>query len=87
VDADERAADGPENESAARSIVVVWNRSDTFWQVTLPAAAEDARWYRVVDTATWLEGSGNSHATGDWAAMPGGTYGTHARSMVVLVER
>lgn len=71
----------------ARSIYVLYNGWSSAVRATLPPRADDARWYRVADTAAWLEDEGNFHAPGDEYAMQGVVYDLAARSLAVFVER
>jgi hypothetical protein len=53
----------------------------------LPATAPDTDWYRITDTAGWLEFESNSSESGTEPRMPGEFYDVHSGSVIVLVER
>lgn len=79
--------DADERQAGSRSIYVAWNRSEQLVQLRLPVTAPDTAWYRVADTAAWLEFDDNSYELGEEPRMPGEFYDIHAGSALVLVER
>lgn len=88
VDANENAARQGEGLAAdTESILVMWNRGDDLLRVPLPELPEERGWWRMADTAAWLEGSANSHAFDDPPLMPAPNYDIHPGSVVVWIER
>jgi glycogen operon protein len=79
--------DADESLDGSRSVYVAWNRSSELRTLRLPQTAPDTSWYRVADTASWLEVENNAYEVGDEPRMPGNTYDVHAGSVLVLVER
>ena len=79
--------DGDESGSGDPSVYVAWNRSADTVRVTLPETPADTDWYRVADTAAWLEADANSHPLGSEPQMGGAHYDMHPQSILILVER
>jgi hypothetical protein len=56
-------------------------------RAVLPPPRHGHRWFRVLDTAAWMEDLDNVHAVGaEDPVPPGGMYDLHGRSLVVLLE-
>lgn len=77
----------PVNTTGSRSLAFLWNRSDDMQFIRLPPIAPETRWYRVADTAAWLEADANSHSLDSLPLMVDERYGVHPQSIVVLLER
>lgn len=71
----------------ARSIYVVYNGGTASVAATLPPHDADTHWFRVADTAAWLEPEGNAHEPGDEYQMKGSVYDVASRSLALFVER
>jgi glycogen operon protein len=71
----------------AASIYVAVNAWSGAITATLPAPRAGKTWYRVADTAAWMEGQGNAVEPGQEEALAGATYSVAARSALVLIER
>jgi isoamylase len=71
----------------ARSIYVAYNGGAGAAAFTLPAPAVGAAWWRVADTAAWMEPQGNAHAPGAEYRMNGARYDVAARALALFVER
>jgi isoamylase len=71
----------------AASIYVVYNRGTDGVRAILPAPPAGTAWYRVADTAAWMEADGNSHAPGSEYLMHQANYDLAARSLVVFLAR
>ena len=50
-----------------------------------PAQATE-RWFRVADTAAWMEDQDNFKDAGNPDLITGATYGVNARSVLILIE-
>ncbi|HJZ88609.1 MAG TPA: isoamylase [Polyangia bacterium] len=79
--------DGGEGGDSVRSIYVAYNGWTGTVTATLPPPAPGRAWYRVSDTASWDEPSGNFRVPGAEDRMDGATYGVSPRSVVVLIEQ
>ena len=79
--------DGAALGDSSASIYVAYNGWSGQVTATLPALPAGRAWYRVVDTAAWMESSGNAVDAGQEAAMLGTIYDLAARSVIVLIER
>ncbi len=88
IDADEALA-RPRTTLAdeTRSILVFWNRGDEQLRVPLPAPEDGLSWWRMADTAAWLEGDANSHAFDNPPEMPAPHYDLHGGSVGIWIER
>jgi isoamylase len=51
---------------------------------SIPAPRDDRRWQRIIDTARWAEGEGNTWSLTGAEVAPGSTYGVHAYCVTVL---
>ncbi|MES2569922.1 MAG: glycogen-debranching protein, partial [Verrucomicrobiota bacterium] len=80
-------ADGTEEGDEAASIYVAYNGWSGTLAVQLPANLAGKQWFRVCDTAAWMEDRDNFVAPGAEELIPGGTYELHGRSILVLVEK
>ena len=69
------------------AIYVAYNGSTAAVAATLPPPAAGTSWWRVADTAAWMEPEDNIHAPGDEVRIAGGRYDVHARSLAIFVER
>jgi len=79
--------DGTALGDPARAIYVAYNGGDADVRLTLPAPGADRTWYRVADTAAWMEPFDNIDAAGAEYRMNGRIYDIAARSVVLFVER
>ena len=88
IDADEALAQ-PRSTLAdeTRSILVYWNRGEEQLRVPLPTPQEGHSWWRMADTAAWLEGDANSHAFDNPPEMPAPHYDLHGGSVGIWIER
>ena len=77
---------GPAGDDAA-SIYVAYNGWSAEVTATLPAPRAGISWYRVGDTAAWMESSGNFVDPGQEEPLDGATYGMTGRSLLLLIER
>ncbi len=67
-------------------IYVVYNRGATAIQITLPSPPA-AAWYRVADTAAWMEGEANVAVPGTEHRMQQSKYDLAGRSLAVFIAR
>ncbi len=74
-------------DDPAQAIYVAYNGATTALPITLPSPAPGARWYRVADTAAWMEPQANAAVPGDEAAMNGARYDVAARALVIWIAR
>ncbi|MDR4479555.1 MAG: isoamylase [Nitrospira sp.] len=79
--------DGTEAEDSVRSIYVAYNGWSERVTATLPVNLTGAKWYRVGDTAAWMESKDNFTGAGQEELMEGDTYVLAGRSVLVLVEK
>jgi glycogen operon protein len=75
-----------QGESTA-SIYVAYNGWSGATTVTLPPPRAGKSWYRVADTAAWMESQGNAVDPGQEAVMAGATYDLAPRSLLLLFEQ
>jgi isoamylase len=54
---------------------------------TLPANLPGKRWYRVADTAGWMESRDNFNAPGQEELFAGASYTLADRSVLLLIEQ
>jgi isoamylase len=66
------------------SIYAAYNRSDQDASVVLPENMAARRWFRMVDTAEWMEALGNFE---NGTTMLDRSYFMHGRSMLILIEK
>lgn len=71
--------------AAPAAIYAGWNRGTALRDVTLPEPPAGTRWFRVADTAAWLESEGNSHPADARTMLVDPHYGVHGQSLLVLV--
>ena len=71
---------------SARSVLVAYNGSTATVAFTLPPPSAGAAWYRVADTAAWLEPQSNIAAPGSEYRMNGTRYDLAARSLALWIE-
>ncbi|HEU4413029.1 MAG TPA: isoamylase [Polyangiaceae bacterium] len=79
--------DGARANDPAASIYVAYNGWSGQVNATLPAPRPGKAWYRVSDTATWMEGQGNFVEPGQEQFLGGNIYGLAGRSLLLLIER
>ncbi|HEU4535180.1 MAG TPA: isoamylase [Polyangiaceae bacterium] len=79
--------DGARAADSAASIYVAYNGWSGQVNATLPAPRAGKAWYRVGDTATWMESQGNFTNPGQEQILNGNTYGLAGRSLLLLIER
>jgi isoamylase len=79
--------DGAPAGDDAASIYVAYNGWSGEVTATLPAPRAGMSWYRVGDTAAWMESLGNFADPGDEELLDGATYGLAGRSLLLLIER
>jgi isoamylase len=78
--------DGAELGDPAASIYVAYNGWSAPVTATLPAPSGQRRFYRVADTASWMEVAGNFADPGHEEAIEG-RYELAARSALLLIEK
>jgi isoamylase len=66
------------------SIYVAYNRSDHDDSIVLPENLAGRRWFRMVDTAGWMEALGNFE---NGTTMLERSYIMHERSVLILIEK
>ena len=79
--------DGTEAGDQAASVYIAYNGWKEPLTATLPPNLPGKRWFRVCDTAAWMESRDNFNAPADVEPMPGNTYGMHGRTVLVLIEK
>jgi isoamylase len=79
--------DGARAGDSAASVYVAYNGWSGQVTATLPAPRPGKAWYRVSDTAAWMESQGNFTEPGQEQQLGGGTYGLAGRSVLLLIER
>ena len=79
--------DGDEVGDSAKAIYVAYNGWSGKVTATLPPPTPGKSWWRVTDTAAWMEGQENFAPAGHEDHMDGSTYDLAGRSLLVLVER
>jgi len=77
---------GPAGDDAA-SIYVGYNGWSGVVTATLPAPRAGKSWFRVGDTAAWMESQGNFVDPGQEQQLGGATYDLAGRSLLLLIER
>jgi glycogen operon protein len=78
--------DGAALGDAARSIYVVYNRGPQQVALTLPPPPV-GMWFRVANTAAWMEPQGNFAAPGDEAPMTQSRYDLDGRALAIFVAK
>jgi glycogen operon protein len=71
----------------ARTLYIAYNGGSPIVQMTLPEPADGFAWYRVADTAAWMEAFDNIDPPGDEYRMNQRIYDVAGRSVVVFIER
>lgn len=79
--------DGAELGDSAASIYVAYNGWSGEVTATLPGVASGRRWFRVADTAQWMEDQDNFESPGAEEPLDNSTYRLHPRSVLVLIEK
>jgi isoamylase len=79
--------DGARAADSAASIYVAYNGWSGNVTATLPAPRPGKSWYRVSDTASWMESQGNFADPGAEQVLGGATYDLAGRSLLLLIER
>ncbi|HEY1014012.1 MAG TPA: alpha-amylase family glycosyl hydrolase, partial [Herpetosiphonaceae bacterium] len=79
--------DGTQFGDGASSIYVAYNGWSGNVTATLPANLPGKRWYRVGDTAPWMEGQDNFRAAGQEELLNVTSYGLAGRSLLLLIEK
>lgn len=79
--------DGSEYSDSVQSLCVLYNGWKDPVTATLPHNIAGKKWYRVADTAVWMENMDNFHASGAEELLTGTTYGLAGRSVLLLVEK
>ena len=79
--------DGQPAGDSAASIYVAYNGWSGVVTATLPATSAGKRWYRVADTAPWMESRGNFTDPGAEDLLGVTTYDLAGHSLLVLIER
>lgn len=79
--------DGSELGDDVQSIYVAYNSWSGNIQATLPPNLPGKQWYRVADTASFLESQDNFNAPGAEELLTGSTYDVNGRSLLLLIEK
>ena len=79
--------DGAPAADPAASIYVAYNGWSGPVTATLPAPRPGKAWFRVGDTAGWMESRGNFTDPGQEDRLDGATYELAGRSILLLIER
>jgi isoamylase len=69
------------------SIYVAYNGWSDWVTATLPANLPGKRWYRVADTAGWMESRDNFNAPGREELLTSSSYALAGRSVLLLIEQ
>jgi glycogen operon protein len=72
---------------ASASIYIAYNGWSGAVIATLPNNLPGKNWYRVADTAAWMEGRDNITAVGQEDLLAGNTYSLAGRSLLLLIEK
>jgi isoamylase len=79
--------DGTEADDPAASILVGYNGWKDSVRATLPGNLPGKHWFRVGDTAQFLEADGNLREPDQEDRLDGPTYNVNGRSLLLLIER
>jgi len=79
--------DGSEFGDSAQSICVLYNGWKDPVTATLPPNLAGKKWYRVADTAGWMENTDNFNAAGSEELLTGASYSLASRSVLLLIEK
>jgi glycogen operon protein len=69
------------------TIYIAYNHSAQLQRITLPSPPSGLAWYRVADTAAWMEAEANFSAPGSEHRMQQSNYDLAARSLAIFVAR
>ena len=78
---------GPSSATRPGSIYVGYNGWQDPVNVTLPAPSAGHSWFRVGDTAAWMENEGNFRDAGKEDKLNDRVYQMDRRSVLVLIEK
>ena len=78
--------DGAEAGDNVASIYIAYNGWKEKVTATLPPNLPGKRWFRVADTAAWMEDQDNFKDPGQPNLLTGATYDVDARSVLILIE-
>jgi glycogen operon protein len=79
--------DGSEFGDSAQSLCVLYNGWKDPVTATLPPNGAGKKWYRVADTAGWMENMDNFNAAGSEELLTSTTYTLAGRSVLLLIEK
>jgi isoamylase len=79
--------DGSELGDSAQSIYVAYNGWRDSVSATLPANLNGKHWFRVCDTADWMEGQDNFKSPGQEDLLTSKDYALAGRSILILIEQ
>ena len=79
--------DGTEANDSVQSIYVAYNGWSDKVTAKLPSNLNGKKWYRVSDTATWMESKDNFATPGQEELMDDDRYVLAGRSVLVLIEK
>ena len=79
--------DGTEFNDTASSIYMAYNSSFNSIDLSLPWNLPGKRWYRVCDTASWMERDDNFRDQGLEDLISNNQYHMHDRSFLIFIER
>ena len=79
--------DGTESGDSASSIYVGYNGWQDSVEITLPSAMTGRTWFRVADTAAWMENDGNCREAGQEDPLTAAHYKMDRRSVLLLIEK
>ena len=79
--------DGTEFGDSVQSIYVAYNGWKDSVSATLPANLNGKRWFRVCDTADWMEGQDNFKSPGEEDPLTARDYTLAGRSVLILIEK
>lgn len=79
--------DGTEFSDNVQSIYVAYNSWKDSVNATLPANLNGKHWFRVCDTADWMESQDNFKSPGQEDALTARDYTLAGRSILILIEK
>jgi glycogen operon protein len=79
--------DGSELGDSAQSICVLYNGWKDPVTAKLPPNLAGKKWFRVADTAGWMENRDNFNEAGSEELLNGTTYSLAGRSLLLLIEK
>jgi glycogen operon protein len=71
----------------AGDVYVAYDRGPSAVSATLPSPGAGLAWYRVADTAAWMEPEANFVAPGGEQRVPGASYGLASRSLAIFIAK